>query len=166
MIITPNNLRNASDLVELIRLVSTAEGLETALAQVTAAKTDMDQREADILAREQSIEDRLRQAGEAEDASLAALSAADQRKAEADAAMEALTQATAALDEREVALKAEAKALRARDRELDKREKEAAQIAEAQDARDAVLDAREQSLDARTVELTEKEQRLRAALEG
>lgn len=164
MLLSSTALKNASDLVELITLISSTKGLKDALDQIKTAQGEAEARLTEVVTRENAIAQSYADAQKQIDKAIKAEARAAEAKAEGDAAVEAAKLAAEALDIREAALTQEKKNQAGIAEELLSREQDIEDRSGKLDERDALIDAREEALDARERELNEREQKLRTAL--
>lgn len=164
MIISSTTLKSASELVELITLISTSNGLKEALDQISAAQANADARLAEVVTRENALAEISADATKRQDRATDAEAKSEQSKVEAAAALEAATFAADALAAREGKLKQDRKGYDISVKALHKAQSELSERSDRLDQRDKELDAREADLLARNQELDAREQKLREAL--
>lgn len=158
------SINAASEMLELVRLLSTSEGLDKALGLVAEARAVLDDREADLQTRENAIGGNLREAeritaaaAQADATAQMLMREADERKADAEVQMTAAVNAAMAVKGREKDAAAAAS----------ENEKRAATLKKQADdlaAYEARLNARADALKAGEIELEARAERLRAAL--
>lgn len=162
--IAPSTLRNAADMVDLIKLISTTSGLKEALAEIGAAQQAVTDQLAETVTRENGIAEKQHACELAKRRADAAEDRAEKKLADANEAIEQqrlMAETNAAkvvtLDERAAEIADAEEDIRVGAAHLDAREAK-------QTERDIILDAREQALDARTNEMNEREQKLREVM--
>jgi DNA repair exonuclease SbcCD ATPase subunit len=160
---TASAIKNASEMLELVRLLSSAKGIEQALATLAEERAALDQREADLQTRENAIADRVSGAEAAEARAQKAEASAERAKAKADLAVAEAKAEDKRIAEARADLATKAKALTDTETSLKKSEQRLAGEVDAQAKREAELNERAAALDIREQGIADREDRIRAA---
>lgn len=152
-----STIKSASELVELVRLISTSKGLDEALASLAKERAEIDAYAAEVQGKLTSIADEriaaekaVQAAAAAERKAADAKAVAERAKQEADAAASALSRLKADYNAREKSLNERERTLKVREGEVETRNKvldgEFAKLKKVADAigeREAAVAARE-----------------------
>ena len=163
---TVQKLRAASDMLELIRTMTSTEGLAETLEAATAEGEALDQREADIQAREAAIDTRIAEVEAAEELSNQNRKKADELLAAAQKANEDATAIAADLDKERGRIAGRDVELSVRSDELASDQRKLERQPKALDDREAKTLEAEAALAEREAALAERETKLRALIEG
>lgn len=163
---TVQKLRAASDMLELIRTMTTSKGLAETLEAATAEREVLDQREADIQAREAAIDTRIAEIEALEELSNQNRKKADELLAAAQKANEDAAIVAADLDKERGRIAGRDVELSVRSDELASDQRKLALKLKALDDREAKMLEAEAALAEREAALAEREAKLRALIGG